>query len=90
MDVPDSVLMFEAVRAEIPIECHSYPCPKCGGLQDLDYKVQKIDAQGNEFSFKAEIRCRKCQRKKTFVQILKELFKLKKLEIKLTGISIER
>jgi len=46
--------MFEAVRAEIPIECHSYPCPKCGGLQDLDYKVQKIDAQGNEFSSKEE------------------------------------
>jgi len=82
--------MFDAVRSEIPIECQSYPCPKCGGSQDLDYKVQKIDAQGNEFSFQAEICCRKCQRKKTFVQTLKELFKLKKLEIKLTGISIER
>jgi 5-methylcytosine-specific restriction endonuclease McrA len=82
--------MYDAVQISIPIECKSYPCPDCGELQSLKYKVQKIDANGNEFSFEAEISCTKCHKKKTFIEVLKELLKLKKLEVKLTGISVER
>lgn len=87
---PICAMIYDAVRTEIPIECKSYTCPECGELQDLKYKINKIEAQGSEFSFEAEISCLRCNRKKTFVQVLKELFKIKKLEIKLTGISLER
>jgi RecJ-like exonuclease len=82
--------MCDAVRTEIPIECHSYACPKCGRSQNLKYKIKKIDAQGNNFSFEAEIYCPTCGWKKSFAQALKSIFRLKKLEIKVTGVSLER
>ncbi len=82
--------MYDAVQTAIPIECGSYSCPDCGEIQRLEYKVQKIDASGNEFSFEAEISCSRCHKKKTLVEVLKEFFRIKKLEIKLTGISVER
>ena len=82
--------MFEALEARIPIECKNLACPDCGEIQDLKYQVRKIDSNGESFSFEAEIHCPKCKRKKSLVKALSELFKLKKLEVKLTGISIER
>jgi 5-methylcytosine-specific restriction endonuclease McrA len=82
--------MYQAVQKTIPIECGSYPCPTCGEMQNLTYKVQRIDTNGREFSFEAEISCSRCHKKKTFVEVLKDLFKLKKLEVKLSGISVER
>jgi hypothetical protein len=52
--------------------------------------VQKIDVAGIQLSFEAEISCTKCRRKRAFMQTLKNLLNIKKLEIKLTGISVER
>jgi 5-methylcytosine-specific restriction endonuclease McrA len=82
--------IYSALQTAIPIECQNYACPDCGELQSLKYKVQRIDAAGGEFSFEAEISCAKCHKRKTFVEVLKEIFKLKKVEIKITGISFER
>jgi rubrerythrin len=82
--------MYNALQKAIPIECQSYNCPECGDRQNLQYKVQRIDAHGIDFSFEAEISCPKCHKKKTFVEVLKNIFKIKKLELKATGISFER
>jgi hypothetical protein len=89
-DCPQCCAMYQAVRRGIPIECEGFDCPKCGLSQALTYNVQRIDAHGSEFSFEATISCGTCHKKRTFVRILKNLLKLKKIEIKLTGISLER
>lgn len=87
---PRCAAIYEAVQLGIPIECESYTCPKCGRAEELTYSVQRIDACRSEFSFEATISCNKCHKKRTFVHILKDLLKLKKSEIKLTGITFER
>lgn len=82
--------MYNVIRTTIPIECASYACPDCGGKQNLKYNIQKIEARGSEFNFWAEITCSKCHKKKSLVETLKDFLGIKKLEVKLTGICIER
>lgn len=82
--------MYEAVKTLIPIECHAYACPRCSDRQSLTFDVKRIDAKGSEFTFEVEIFCRKCNNRRSFVQILKSLLQIKKLEVKLTGITVER
>jgi rubrerythrin len=82
--------MYQAVQTSIPIECAHYKCPKCHGTDSLVYHVKRIDARGLEFKFEAEISCNTCKSKKTFAKALKNILSIKKIEIKLTGISIER
>lgn len=87
---PNCGAMYDAVLATIPIECASYTCPDCGGTQSLKYNVQRVEAKGSEFTFQAEITCSKCSKKKSLIETLKNVLNLRKLEVKLTGITIER
>ncbi len=82
--------MYAEVQTRIPIECASYKCPKCHGTESLVYRVKRIDAKGIEFRFEAEISCVAYQSKKTLKTTLKNLLAIKKIEIELTGIAIER
>jgi rubredoxin len=82
--------MLDAIRNEVPIQCDSYTCPTCGVSRELRCEVQRIDADGDAFSFEAHLICPKCRGKRTFFAALKEILKITKLEVKLNGISVER
>lgn len=83
-------MIYTAVKTAIPIECYSYSCPTCNETLNLEYKVCKIEPDNNDFSFEAEIFCKKCHGKTALAQVLKKILNIKKIEIKLTGITIER
>lgn len=83
-------MMYTAAEKMIPIECGSYLCPNCKGAEYLEYKVCKIERVEGDFTFKAEISCKKCNRKNYLSSVLKRIFNIKKLEIKTTGVTIER
>ncbi|MGN2429022.1 hypothetical protein ACTFJG_24440 [Klebsiella electrica] len=83
-------MMYTAAETMIPIECDSYLCPSCNDAANLEYKVCKIERDENDFTFEAEISCKKCHKTNKFRHALKRLLNIKKLEIKTTGVSIER
>lgn len=85
-------MMYTAVNRMIPIECDSYLCPTCNESSNLEYNVYKIERvqDSNDFTFKANITCKKCHNKKTLTKVIKKILNIKKIEIKLTGITIER
>lgn len=83
-------MMYTTVEKMIPIECDSYLCPSCNEASNLEYKVCKIERDNHEFTFNAEIFCKKCHKKNHLTQALKRILNIKKIEIKLTGITIER
>jgi hypothetical protein len=82
--------MFNAVRYRIPIECGSFDCPTCHRYENLQYRVTQIDAAGRDFTFEADIVCRSCSTQRTIFHALKNILTIKKLEVKVDGISVER
>jgi hypothetical protein len=82
--------MLSFVHQSIPIECAEYDCPTCHKRETLTYRVNRIDTRKNDFTFEAEIVCKKCKTKHRFIEALGFLGRIKKIEIKLTGITIER
>ncbi|MBN6367479.1 hypothetical protein JZL89_19185 [Providencia rettgeri] len=82
--------IYTSVSKIIPIECDSYSCPNCNESSHLEYKVCEIERNNDDFTFNAEILCKKCHNKNHFTQALKKILNIKKVEIKLTGITIER
>ncbi|AYH01147.1 hypothetical protein C5E19_08935 [Pectobacterium parmentieri] len=82
--------MHTAVKKVIPIECDSYLCPNCNEASNLEYQVLKIDRKDNEFTFKAEILCKKCHKKNDLISSLKKALNIKKIEITINGIKVER
>ncbi len=87
---PACAQMPDGVANIIPIECHSYHCPKCGQSDSLEYKVQKIEASGNDFLFEAQINCKKCGKKSFFHSVLKNILDLVKIELSPAGITIKK
>lgn len=83
-------MMYTAAETMIPIECDSYLCPSCNDAANLEYKVCKIERNENDFTFEAEIFCKKCHKTNKFSHALKRFLNIKKVEIKITGITIER
>lgn len=83
-------MMYTAAEELIPIECDSYLCPSCNDAENLEYKVCKIERDKNNFTFEAEISCKKCHMKNSFSRALTKIFNIKKIEIKITGVTIER
>src|SRR5215469_12836889 len=73
---PNCGQMFTTLMSMIPIECAPFPCPKCGHLQDLEYKVQHIQAEKDSFQFEAKIICKKCGNTKSFKEVLKKILEV--------------
>ena len=82
--------MFEVAQCAVAIECHDHACPICGTPHDVEYRTEQIDAHGSEFSFQASLYCSKCDTKKGVAGVLDDLLKLKKVDVRLTGVSIGR
>ncbi|EAA5198680.1 hypothetical protein B1L79_12790 [Salmonella enterica subsp. enterica serovar Dublin] len=83
-------MMYTSTETMIPIECDSYLCPSCNDATNLEYKVCKIERNENDFTFEADISCKKCHKTNKISHALKRFLNIKKIEIKMTGIIIER
>ena len=82
--------MFECVRSAVEIQCQDPSCPNCNTPFEQEFKVEQIDAQGREFSFRASVHCIQCDTRKNLAEVIEDPLKLKRLEVKLSGIVTER
>lgn len=87
---PRCGMIYNAVNKRIPIECGNYSCPNCNETSNLEYNVCKIEQNDHEFTFKAEIFCRKCYKKNIVIRALKKILNIRKIEITRNGITVER
>ncbi len=81
--------MHDSIRRIIPVECGSYSCPQCGLSDHLQYKVEKVEADGHDFLFEASITCGKCHKAHSLQTVLKNILSLIKIELKPTGVVVE-
>ena len=82
--------IYQAIEHTIPIQCAPFPCPKCGELQNLHYKIRSIITDEESFEFEVEIECEKCKKKKSFTKGLKKVLEVIKIEVKPTGITVRK
>jgi hypothetical protein len=94
---PYCAAMYEAVERVVPIHVKTLNCPKCKEKDTLELTVNDINhtsllsKSGDlEFEFQAELRCTKCQEKKSFSQKMWDILSASEVEITLTGIRIKR
>jgi C4-type Zn-finger protein len=71
----------------IPIQCAGIPCPNCGKLQNLHYKIHDIKTSKYSFKFEAKIECKKCDMKKSFTKVLGKISEIIRIDVKPTGIT---
>lgn len=87
---PQCGKLYVALEHIIPIECASFPCPNCNLLQNLEYKIQRIQVEKGTFQFEAKIICKKCNKKFTFQKTLEKIFSILKVTVGPTGITISK
>lgn len=81
--------VYEALAYAIPIHCSSFPCPKCGELQNFHYRIQSIKTDKDSFEFEAEIECKECKKKKSFTKMIRKILNVINLEISPKGITVK-
>ena len=83
-------MYYSMVMREIPIQCTEFGCPDCKEKENLEYQVESINVEKDNFSFNATISCKKCKTKKSLSKILTNLLKIIKIEVKPTGITLQK
>lgn len=78
---PMCAMMYTAVARTIPIECSSYPCPRCGENTNLRYKVEKVVAKRQDFTFEASIICDRCLERREVRTSIKDILSISKVTV---------
>jgi DNA-directed RNA polymerase subunit RPC12/RpoP len=76
-----------------PIVTEPFSCPKCGGKEKLLHSVKHLylleeEFDKLEFQFEVEIVCEKCNKKRFFVELIRDIMKIAKIEIGPGGIKL--
>lgn len=87
---PNCGAMYQTLLYAIPIECASFPCPKCHQLQNLEFKVHHIQVEKDYFEFEAEISCKKCGNKKSLKKALKKVMDVLKITVGPNGVTVSK
>ena len=82
--------MYAAVVETLPINCSEFPCPQCGEHEHLEYKVKRINAESEPFTFDAKIRCSKCAKKGRILKFLAKFSKVFSIEVGSNGVIIKK
>jgi hypothetical protein len=81
--------VYTQIVQSIPIECASFPCPRCGPGSKLTPEVMAISEAEGGYSFIALLKCDSCSRQSRLSKLLAGLSKITRVKVGPTGIEVE-
>ena len=81
--------VYIQIVQSIPIECASFPCPRCGPGSKLTPEILNMTEAESGYSFLAQLKCDACSRRSRFSKLLGGLSKITKVKIGPTGVEVE-
>lgn len=84
--------MFEIIRRDIPVLYPSITCPTCESSAYMKLRIKELELFDETYQFTGTLECEECGSRLTakLRKIIKELWKVTKIKISLTGVEVEK
>jgi uncharacterized Zn finger protein len=86
---PNCGQAYSQIVQYIPIECASFPCPRCGPSSKLTPEILNITRAEGSYSFVALLKCDACSKQRRLSKVLGGLAKITKVKVGPTGVEVE-